>query len=80
MQKKLTLTIDEKVLTFAKMTARRNRKSISAMVENYFKGIRMQTETANIAPITASLVGACEKVNLPDKKEMREYFHHESNR
>ncbi len=70
MNTKLTLTIDEFVINKAKRYAKGQGRSLSDMVENYFKAIvDDQTENAkNEAPLTRSLRGSF-KSDVFDYKE-----------
>jgi hypothetical protein len=58
MQTKLTLSIESAVIEQAKEYARQQHRSLSNMVENYLKlVVRKQSQTEEISPIVASLMG-----------------------
>ena len=59
MTTKLTLTIDQSVISKAKKYARKNGQSVSNIVENYLKNIIIEESSpdSNLSPITKSLKG-----------------------
>lgn len=72
MTTKLTLTIEEKVITSAKKYARKKGKSLSHIVENYLKSISSKdTAETTLSPKVLKLMGS---VRLPHdfdyKKEL----------
>lgn len=75
MNRKLTLTIEDHVIEFAKSYARRTNRSISSMVEQYFSRLESEIEVNNLTPISSELYGAFESTPLPDKETMRRAFH-----
>lgn len=69
---KLTLTIEDKVISSAKIYAHKQGKSLSAIVENFLKSITIQEEKpTSLSPEVLKLMGVIE---LPEdfdyKKEM----------
>lgn len=71
---KLTLTIEDKVITSAKKYARLHSKSLSAMVENYLKSVSMpEDHNKQLSPKVAQMLGS---IKLPEdfdyKKELTE--------
>jgi len=58
--KKLTLSLDNSVIEKAKDYAQNKKKSLSQMVENYFRFITSETqnEENKIAPIIEELTGS----------------------
>ncbi len=60
MNKKLTLSLDNSVIEKAKDYAQNKKKSLSQMVENYFRFITSETqnEENKIAPIIEELTGS----------------------
>lgn len=55
---KLTLTIDKKIIETAKKHAKKNGKSLSAMVENYLKTLNSKERSSdNLSPTIESLMG-----------------------
>ena len=64
MTTKLTLTIDEKVISDAKKYAQKKGKSLSHLVENYLKSISVkETGAPVISPKVSNLMGI---IKLPD--------------
>lgn len=71
---KLTLTIDEKVISSAKKYAKREGKSLSNLVENYLKSISSgESNLQSLSPTVTKLMGV---IKLPQdfdyKKELGE--------
>ena len=63
MTTKLTLTIEDKVITSAKKYAQKSGKSLSNLVENYLKSISLtEKENISISPKVAKLKGS---ISLP---------------
>jgi hypothetical protein len=72
MTTKLTLTIEEKVVSSAKKYARKRGKSLSGLVENYLKSVsRKEQDQATLSPKVSRLKGV---IKLPEnynyKKEI----------
>jgi hypothetical protein len=72
MTTKLTLTIDDSVISSAKKYAKRKNTSVSDIVENYLKSITVKEDkTPGISPRVLKLMGS---IRLPDdfdyKKEL----------
>lgn len=65
MQTKLTLRLDAELIAIAKAQARRNGKSLSAFVADYFAQFAPPTEASSLSlpPITSSQVGVLRKGN-----------------
>lgn len=83
MDKKLTLSLDQKIIEQAKKYAKRNGTSLSKMIESYFQSITdtEQEETGiRITPLVESLCGVGE---LPDefdyKKSRIKYLEKKTN-
>ena len=77
MATKLTLSIDKDTIAHAKLFARKNKTSISALVENYLK-LLINTKYKHdntVTPMVKELTGI---IKLPDdsdhKKEYEEYL------
>lgn len=63
MTTKLTLTIEEKVISSAKKYARKEGKSLSNLVENYLKSISSgETDLQSLSPTVTKLMGV---IKLP---------------
>ena len=64
MTKKLTLTIEEKVISSAKKYAQKKGKSLSNLVENYLKSISTkETDLNTLSPKVTKLMGV---IKLPE--------------
>jgi DNA-directed RNA polymerase subunit F len=60
MNTKLTLSLDKKVIEYAKDLARKNGKSLSELVENYFKHLtsnEINKEITSLSPKVKKLKG-----------------------
>ena len=60
MDKKLTLSLNQKVIEQAKKYAKRNGTSLSKMIESYFQSItndQQEENEINITPLVKSLCG-----------------------
>lgn len=71
MTKKLTLTLDNKIIENAKKYAKKNHISLSKLVEFYFKAITNASVSIvdKIPPITSELSGIAElKTDKSDKE------------
>ena len=69
MTTKLTLTIEDKVISSAKKYAQKKGKSLSHLVENYLKSIgTMDTSTHDISPKVSKLRGIIKLPNDFDYK------------
>ena len=75
MNRKLTLTIEDHVVEFAKSYAQRTNQSISSIVEQYFARLESEVDVDNLSPVASELYGTCETNPLPDKHAMRAAFH-----
>ncbi|KPK83669.1 MAG: hypothetical protein AMS27_12200 [Bacteroides sp. SM23_62_1] len=75
MDTKLTLNIDRDVLHKAKSYARKRGRSLSGLVENYFKALTGKTEVSdtNLTPKVKSMLGSYKLPKDFDyKKELSE--------
>ena len=75
MPKKLTLNIDDELISFAHHYSKQNSVSISKLFEQYL--IRLQN-TAQIKELnrkTEELYGIFEENPIPDKKQLREVLY-----
>ena len=76
MTRKLTLSVDDSIITRAKRYAEKHNESLSKLVENYFKVlINEDREEKEVSGLVGELLGT---LTLPDdfdfKKEKREYL------
>lgn len=75
MQAKLTLKLEERVIRRAKRYARANHRSLSKMVESYFRSVTQKKEPQDhLSPITSSLAGILSSTASRDGKA--EYGEH----
>ncbi|GHV41889.1 hypothetical protein AGMMS50268_19400 [Spirochaetia bacterium] len=85
MSKKLTLSIDDELITFAHIFAKNNKTSISALFERYLTRLKDNSEpehstkfSPDLPPQLKALYGILKGVEVPDKKELRRMFHEKS--
>ena len=80
MNKKLTLSIDEKLIKFVHEIAKKSNQSISKIVSLYLETLKNKhSDDLNLSPKLKPLYGMFENSPLPDKSKMREMFHDKSN-
>ena len=74
MTTKLTLTLDNKIIETAKIYAKRNKISLSRLVEFYFKSLTADYENhiENLPPITKELSGIAKIKTTKSDKELLE--------
>lgn len=82
MDTKLTLMLDKSVIDRAKAYARRHNKSLSGMVENYFKNLttRPKADDEESSPLVKSLKGVVKVPADFDFKAERLKYLEERNR
>lgn len=75
METKLTLRLDKEVVEQAKAYARKNKTSLSKMVEHYFEHLygKKKENRSNIVPKVQQLMGIV-KDNKSDKVIKQEYY------
>jgi hypothetical protein len=73
MQTKLTLRLEDTLITQAKDYAKVHDKSLSQVVTDYFKMLTQQTEITSISPVTDSLIGVLNSSNL-DQKDYKKHL------
>lgn len=75
MNTKLTLSLEEPIIAKAKIYAKNTGRSLSELVENYFKTLTVDSENQKISNSLSEIVG---KVKLPtdfdEKKELLKYY------
>lgn len=76
MQTKLTLRLDAVLIEQAKAQARRNGKSLSQLVADYFAQLGETPAQSSLPPTIAVLKGALKRAgaNLPDEQDYRAYL------
>ena len=75
MATKLTLTLDNKIIETAKIYAKKNKISLSKLVEFYFKSLTANSENQieNLPPITKEISGIAKiRTTKSDKKLLEE--------
>jgi hypothetical protein len=78
MNKKLTLNIDDNLIEFAHHYSKKNKQSISSLVESYLLSLKKRNEISELSPKTQELYGILSNDPLPDKKEMRKRLYEKS--
>ena len=68
MQNKLTLRLDESLIKRAKVYAKKNNKSLSQVVADYFQLLTRKTENTEFPLITQSLTGIIKDTDEDDYK------------
>ncbi|MCB0524013.1 MAG: DUF6364 family protein [Saprospiraceae bacterium] len=72
MDKKLTLSLNESVIDEAKMYAKKNKISLSKLIESYLKSVLdNKTRNEEITPLVKSLSGVIE---LPEDLDVRDEY------
>lgn len=72
MDKKLTLSLNKNVIENAKVYAKKNKISLSKLIESYLRSIsENKTNNIEITPLVESLIGVIE---LPSKDDLREDY------
>jgi hypothetical protein len=65
METKLTLKMDESVIISAKKYAEQNHRSLSRLVETYFKNLtEKSSQKKNFSPLIESLIGVISEEDL----------------
>ncbi|MEM6965380.1 MAG: DUF6364 family protein [Bacteroidota bacterium] len=72
MDKKLTLSLNESVIEDAKLFAKKNKISLSKLIENYLKSVvDNKTKNVEITPLVESLGGV---IQLPADFDVRDEY------
>lgn len=66
METKLTLKLDQSVIKSVKIYAEKNNRSISKLVEDYFRNLVLETDDkkSNISPLVQELSGIISESDL----------------
>ncbi|PKK89278.1 MAG: hypothetical protein CVV64_14900 [Candidatus Wallbacteria bacterium HGW-Wallbacteria-1] len=75
MQKKLTLSIDAELIKFAHAFSKKTNQSISGIITEYLKQLRIQELDLELSPQVADLYGIFNETQIPDKKRLRKIYH-----
>lgn len=71
MDKKLTLSLDKRIIEEAKVYAKSNNISLSKLIESYLNSLTKRTRNqSEITPLVESLSGVVELPDDFDEKEM----------
>ena len=82
MDKKLTLSLNQKIIEEAKKYAKRNGTSLSKMIESYFQSITttpLEETDITISPLVESLCGAGKLPDGFDYKKSRSQYLEDKN-
>jgi len=74
MDKKLTLSLNQRIIEKAKAYAKENKTSLSKMIEAYFKSLTTEEVSKSDIPITPLVESLCGVIDLPvdfDYKESK---------
>lgn len=75
MNTKLTLNLDRNIIEEAKSYAKKNKMSLSKLIENYLNSITRSSEkTRKVSPLVESLTGVISDKNIDERKEYRDYL------
>jgi hypothetical protein len=66
MDKKLTLSLNQRILEKAKKYAKDNKTSLSEMIESYLDSLTRDKEDSDSDKITSLVVSLCGVIELPD--------------
>ncbi len=75
MSKKLTLNIDDELISFAHDYSKQNGLSISNLFEQYLIRLKHSDIEKEFNPKTNALYGLFQDSPIPDKKALRKSFH-----
>jgi len=68
METKLTLKMDKAVIQLAKIYAERNHRSLSRLVEDYFKNLSLEDQRmAEISPLVKELSGVISPSDIDEE-------------
>ena len=75
MNTKLTLNIDDFVITKAKLYVQKNRTSLSKLVENYLNSLNTsKNDKLKVSPLVESLTGVLSVDNNNNPKEYSDFL------
>jgi hypothetical protein len=75
MPKKLTLNVDDDLISFIHAYSKRNGVSVSKLFEQYILRLKATNQKSDLNPKTTTLYGLFQDSPIPDKKELRKRFH-----
>ncbi|MFV0346287.1 MAG: DUF6364 family protein [Bacteroidales bacterium] len=72
MDKKLTLSLDQKVIEQAKIYSKTNKISLSKLIESYLSTVtKRENDASKITPLVESLSGV---INFPDDLDIKDSY------
>jgi len=75
MNTKLTLSLDEVIIEEAKSYAKKNRLSLSKLIENYLNSLTRQSgKPKKVSPLVESLTGVIPNENIGERKDYRDFL------
>jgi len=75
MNTKLTLNLDEVIIEEAKSYAKKNRLSLSKLIENYLNSLTNQyRKPKKVSPLVESLTGVIPSDNIDERKGYRDFL------
>ena len=75
MNTKLTLNLDEVIIEEAKSYAKKNRLSLSKLIENYLNSLTLQSrKPKKVSPLVESLTGVIPSDNIDERKDYRDFL------
>ena len=77
MNQKLILSLDAEIIKFAHSYSKKSGKSVSLIVEKYFRELKKPV-TSVIPKEISDLRGVLKGINVPDKKDLRKIFHEDN--
>ncbi len=72
MDKKLTLSLNQKIIEKAKFYAKSNRTSLSKLIENYLSSLTSGSESEEIDDSTPLVESLCGIIQLPENFDYKE--------
>lgn len=72
MDKKLTLSLDQKIIEKAKIYANQNKTSLSKMIETYFDSLTNDKNNGDKILITPFVESLCGLIELPENFDYKE--------
>jgi hypothetical protein len=80
MAETLTLVVDEELAAFAREYSTQQGITVSLLFEEYMARLKTALAPQRLNPKIAHLYGAFKDAPIPDKAELRGYFHEEAAR
>ena len=75
MNAKLTLNLNKSVIEGAKLYAKRNKMSLSKLIENYLNSfVKPSSTERKISPLVESLTGVIPNECIDERKDYRDYL------